>query len=220
MMKSIIERNDVAAFSMVVKYEKPIDMADLFLILQLDRHEMLKIILDLKHFEAGHVFNRDDGWTILHSAVTCSATNCVGILIEYGANVKALALGIEYTPIDIAVIKPSGCLALLLKGCDKEFINRKHPKRGTLMRVAVLNSYTDSVELLIEHGAKREEPFTPWVEEIYNRRQNTRRASQVIILMLKHQRIVCKDLAIMIGKAVWETRWLNPTEELSPKRKK
>ena len=210
MMKSIIERNDVAAFSIGVR--EPINSNGLALIIRLDRHELLKIILDLKQFDASHIFR--DGWSILHYVTRRKSWKCARLLLQRGANpIEAGARQFSYiTPIYIAVVNQTEeILTDMLEYCSVESINKKHPKRGTLLRNAIVDNLKNAAERLIEHGAKRdglEDISIPvWCEHIFTRRQNTRRASQIVILMLKHQRIVCKDLALMIGKVVWETRF-------------
>lgn len=222
-MEKIIDSNDTESFKKAVN---EISVTDLHHIIISDKDECLKIYLDAKGLEEADRFYismdiYDDGWTLLHSAGTYQAVNCTRLLLDYGADPKKEALSSAITCIDCTY--DSLCIALMLERCDSDFINKKHKYHGTLLQRQLKRGKKEVVELLIDKGAKLDDnndDRPAWFTDIFTRRQNTRRASQVVIMMLKHQRIVCKDLALMIGKAVWETRWLNPLEELSPKRKK
>lgn len=203
-----------------------ISVTDLHHIITSDKDECLKIYLDAKGLEEADRFygsefdDVDDGWTLLHSAGTYEAVNCTRLLLDYGADPKKEALASALTCIDCTLNLL--CIALMLEKCDSDFINKKHKERGTLLQRLIKRGKRDVVELLIDKGARLEtiDDHPVWFLNILDRRYRVRRIARFVIVMLKHQRIVCKDLALMIGKAVWETRWLDPVEELSPKRKK
>lgn len=221
-MEKIIESNDTESFKKAIDKTR---LHDLHHIITSDRHECLKIYLDVKGLEeADRVYGSegfyDDGWTLLHSAGTYEAVNCTRLLLDYGADPKKEALASALTCIDCTLNLL--CFALMLEKCNSDFINKENKERGTLLQRLIKRGKKEHAELLIDKGAKLDDNSDDrpaWFIDILSKRQNTRRASQVVIMMLKTQRIVCKDLALMIGKAVWETRWLNPVEEFSPKRK-
>ena len=210
-MEKIIESNDTESFK---KAMNEISTIDLHHIITSDRDECLKIYLDAKGLEeADRFYGSDgfrvngDGWTLLHSAGTYEAVNCTRLLLDYGADPKKEALASALTCIDCTLNLL--CIALMLEKCDSDFINKKHKERGTLLQRLIKRSKREVVELLTDKGARLEtiDDHPVWFLNILDRRYRVRRIARFVIMMLKHQRIVCKDLALMIGKVVWETRF-------------
>ena len=145
---------------------------------------------------------------IKSTLLICSARghqNLIQLLLDRDANINGCSW-LDYTPLDLAIMKGNLAMSKLLLDKDAD-VNRRHsPCSPTALQLAVQNGYAAISQALLEHGAN-----------VNIKRTDTARAREYTALRLA---VLNKDVAcvkvLLDGGADINALHLNSQEPLEP----
>lgn len=145
------------------------------------------------------------GWRPIHFIAYYGYDRCLSLAIELGANMNATTI---YGDTPLIISCSSGhlkCVRVLVPlGADKNYVNTYNT---TAFSVAAQHKHNSCIQYLLDSGFRAIGDISSadeWVKIILSNRRHTKDSILFFETLLRKRLGVCKDMANVIGRMMWE----------------